>query len=349
MRLPSVKDLQVAKKKVLLRTNYDVPLRDDGRVADETRIEESLPTIRYLLSQKAKVIIITHLDRPGGKIVPGLSLAPIVERLKVMLTKRKIWFSGEISGEKTKKMVADLKPSEILLLENLRFNPGEEANDQKFAQGLANLADFYVNDAFANSHRKHASMVGVAALLPSVLGFDCQKEVEVLSRIYNQPKRPVVIILGGVKKSKIRAAKKLTRWADFILVGGQLTGFNGILQMVDHPKILGSLTKSGEDITIETIRQFKEIIAKAKTIIWSGPLGAYEDKKFEKGTKEVARAAVASGAYTVVGGGDTEAALTKFGLVEEIDYISSGGGAMLEFLAERTLPAIEAIKRKKDG
>jgi len=239
-----------------------------------------------------------------------------------------------------------LKTGDVLLLENLRFDPGEEANDPRLARGLAALAEGYINDAFAGSHRTHASIVGIPAFLPSALGLDFLKEIEVLSRVRHQPRRPVVIILGGVKKSKVDASKKLALWADYILVGGKLTTYDGAPEIVNHPKILGSLTKSGEDITIETIEEFKKVIAKAKTIIWSGPLGAYEDKNFERGTKEVAQAVVASQAYTVVGGGDTEAALTKFGLVEKVDFISSGGGAMLEFLATGTLPGIEAIKEK---
>jgi len=345
MKLPSVKDLDVANKKVLLRTNYDVPLTVDGRVADETRIEESLSTINYLLKQKAKVIIITHLDRPGGKPVPGLSLKPVVERLKVMLDKTKIDFSQEILGEKTKRMTAELAPKAILVLENLRFDSDETDNDEKFAQGLADLADCFINDAFAVSHRQHASIVGIPKFLPSAFGFDFLEEIQVLSKIRENPKRPVVIILGGVKKSKIKAAQKLTSWADYILVGGELVEYNGIPKMVGyHRKILGSLTKTGEDITIETVKKFKEAIAQAKTIVWSGPVGAFEEKKFERGTREIARAVVESGAYAVVGGGDTEAALTKFGLVNKVDYISSGGGAMLAFLAEGTLPGIEAIK-----
>ncbi len=349
MRLPNVKDLSVANKRVLLRTNYDVPLDVDGRVADETRIEESLFTIKHLLDQKAKIIIITHLDRPGGKFVPGLSLKSVKERLEMMLPKTKIWFSGEVLGEKTKRRAIGLKKEEILLLENLRFDPGEEANQRRFARGLASLADLYINDAFANSHRSHASMISVPLLLPSALGLDCQKEIEILSQVRSQPKKPVVIILGGVKRSKVEAAKKLISWADSILVAGELITYDGIPEVVGrHQKILGSLTKKGEDITMETIKKFKKVIAAAKTIIWSGPLGAYEEEGYERGTKEIAKAVVASGAYTIVGGGDTEAALTKFGLVDKIDYISSGGGAMLEFLAEGTLPAIEAIKSKSN-
>lgn len=352
MKLPGVRKQNLANKKVLLRTNFDVPLTSDGRVADETRIEESLATIKYLLSQKAEIVVISHLDRPGGKPVPGLSLKPVAERLKMMLPKTKIDFTEEILGEKTKRMLEALKPGEILFLENLRFDPGEETDNSKFAQSLAALADFYVNDAFACSHRQHASIVSVPQFLPAsrrALGLDFLEEVKVLAKVLKNPQRPVVVILGGIKKSKMEAAKKLAAWVDYILVGGELVEYDEVSKMIDQvPKVLGSLTKQGEDITMETVKRFKEIIAQAKTIIWTGPMGAFENQKFEKGTKEIAKAMVDSGAYAVVGGGDTEAALTKFGLVDKVDYISSGGGAMLSFLADGTLPGIEAIRRKND-
>jgi 3-phosphoglycerate kinase len=343
MNLPTVKNLSAANKKVLLRADYDVPLTSEGRVADETRVEESLSTIKYLLAQEAKIIIIAHLDRPGGKSVPGLSLKPVAARLRVMLPKVKAGFTREILGEKTKRMVSELKKGEILLLENLRFDPGEKANEPKFAKGLARLADYYVNEAFAVSHRKHASLVKIPSLLPSAFGLDFIQEVKVLVKLREKPKRPVVVILGGVKRSKIKAAQRLASWADYVLVGGELITYNGVPEMIDHTKILGDLNKDGEDITSGTIKRFKETIAKAATVVWSGPMGAFEDKKFEKGTRAVAEAVVASKAYKVVGGGDTEAALTRFGLVDKIDYVSSGGGAMLSFLAQGTLPGIEAI------
>jgi len=349
MKLPSFKDLKITNQKVLLRTNYDVPLTSDGRVGDETRIEETLPTINYLLAQKAKLIIITHLSRPGGKPVPGLSLKSVVERLKTMLSKKTIYFSQEILGEKTKRLSSSLKPGEILVLENLRFDPGEEENDFQFAKSLAGLADFYINEAFACSHRKHASIVTLPELLPSALGFDCLEEIETLTKIKEKPKRPLVIILGGVKKSKFNLALKLLDWADFILIGGKLVAYDGVFETIEkHKKIIGDLKKEGEDISQETIKKFKEVIKQAKTIIWSGPLGAYEEKRFEKGTKEIAQAAVDSQAFFLVGGGDTEAALSKFHLEDKIDFVSSGGGAMLAFLTAGTLPGIEAIKKNNN-
>jgi len=344
MKLPSVKDLDLTHKTVLLRADYDVPLDQDGRVADTTRIEDSLPTIKHLISQKTKIIIIAHLDRPGGKVVKGLSLKPVAEKLSLLLD-REISLSAEVLGKKTERAVKELKPGRILLLENLRFNPGEEKNDKGFAKRLASLADFYINNAFAVSHRLHASVVGVPRYLPSAAGLDLLKEVDTLSNILQKPRRPVVVILGGVKRSKTEAVRKMVGWADYILIGGKLVFYDGIPQLFDHEKVSGHLKREGEDITMKSVKEFEKIIAKAGTIIWSGPMGAYEKEEFSKGTKRVAQAAVDSGAYTVIGGGDTEAALTKFGLVDKIDYISSGGGAMLFFLAEKTLPGIEAIQK----
>jgi len=350
MKLPSVKDLKVAGKGVLVRCDLDVPMRKvqqekalTFQVVDDQRIRDAVPTIKYLLAQKAKyVALIGHIGRPTGK--KGIStffLRPVLSRLLVEAVT--YWPDAIEKGQLT------LRPEEdgrVALLENLRFYPAETANEPDFARRLASLAEFYVNDAFAVSHRQHASVVGLPRFLPSAFGFDFLKEVAALSRLRQKPRRPVVVILGGVKRSKITPAKKLIAWADYILIGGQLITYDGIPAMVDHhQKILGSLTKNGEDITIETVRQFQAVIAKAGTIVWSGPMGAFEEEEFARGTREIAKAVVASSAYTVVGGGDTQAALTKFGLIDKIDYISSGGGAMLAFLADGTLPGIEAIKK----
>lgn len=344
MKLPSVKDFDLTEKTVLLRTDYDVPLDQDGRVADATRIEDSLPTIKHLISQKAKVIIIAHLNRPGGKVVKSLSLKPVAEKLSLFLD-REVSLSAEVLGEKTERAVKELKPKEILLLENLRFDAREERNDRGFAKKLASLAEVYINNAFAVSHRRHASIIGLPRYLPSVAGLDLLKEIDTLSNILQKPRRPVVVILGGVKRSKVESVRKMVGWADYILIGGKLILYDGISQLFDHEKVKGRLKREGEDITMKSVKEFEKIIAKAGTIIWSGPMGAYEKEKFSRGTKRVAQATVDSGAYTVVGGGDTEAALTKFGMVDKIDYISSGGGAMLFFLAQKTLPGIEAIQK----
>lgn len=348
MSLPSLKDLKVQNQTVFLRTNYDVPLSAGGEITDETRIQKSLKTIRYLLAKKAKVVIGTHLDRPGGQVVPGLKLKPVVERLQLLLPSKKISFSPEIIGEKTKRLLASLKPGEILVLENLRFDPGETKNETVFAQGLAGLAEFYVNDAFAAAHRKHASLVSLPLFLKSALGLDFLREIKVLAKLREKPRRPVVLILGGKKKSKIKIARKLIGWVDYLLVGGDLVAYNGLPDLIKHPKIIGRLAKNGEDISLATIKEFKKIIKKAKTIVWTGPLGVFEEKKYARGTREIAEAVVAGRAFTAVGGGETEAALSQFKLISKINYVSSGGGAMLSFLAEGTLPALEAIRGGKN-
>jgi phosphoglycerate kinase len=351
MKLPSVKDLPVKGKRVFLRTNYDVPLRKIPNskfqipnfvVEDETRIEESLKTIKWLLENGAKIVAVSHLGRPEGKKVPELSLEPVAEFLnsKFKIQNSKLQF-------KVKNFSGFKITDNFVLLENIRFWSEEEENNLDFARKLASLADFYVNEAFACSHRKHASIVGVPKFFPPqnrAFGFDFLKEIEILRKIREKPDRPVVLLLGGTKKDKIDYAKKLVSWADWILVGGKLVEYDEIPQIADHPKILADLLKSGQDITMEAVEKFKEIIFKAKTIVWAGPMGNFYDKRYEKGTKEIAQAVVESGAFSVVGGGDTEVALTHFGLEKKINFISSGGGAMLEFLAEGTLPGIEALK-----
>ncbi|MCJ7804756.1 phosphoglycerate kinase [Patescibacteria group bacterium] len=329
--LPSVKDLSVKQKTVLLRTNYDVSLKD-GEVTDGARIDESLPTINYLLDQQAKIILLSHLGRPEGKVNPGLSLKPVVNYLGKLLKKEVPLFSTIDEIDKNQP---------IVMLENLRFWLGEENNDLNFAKSLANLGDFFVNDAFACSHRQHTSIVSLPQFLPSALGLDFLKEVEVLSRVRENPRRPVTLILGGVKKDKLEVIEKLLNWVDAILIGGKLPQL--ISQSYPAKVIMAGLNPDGKDITLESVEKFKKIIVQSGTIIWAGPMGFYEEENSQEGTKQIAEAIVSSQAFKVVGGGDTEAALTKFNLVDKIDYISSGGGAMFEFLAQGTLPGIEAI------
>jgi 3-phosphoglycerate kinase len=337
--LPNVKDLSVKEKTVLLRTNYDVSL-EDGKVGDGRRIGESLPTINYLLSQQAKIILLSHLGRPKGKIEPDLSLKPVANYLGQLLKK-------EISLFLTAKEI-DKKQS-IVMLENLRFWPEEENNDLNFTKDLASLGDFFVNDAFACSHRQHASIVGLPQFLPSALGLDFLKEIEVLSEVKKNPRRPVILILGGIKKDKLEVIEKLLSWADTILVGGKLSQL--INQSYPTKVIVADLKPDGKDITLESAEIFKKAIIQAGTIIWAGPMGFYEEEDFQEGTKQIAETVLNSQAFKVVGGGDTEIALSKLNLVDKIDFfvkkqkmfISSGGGAMFKFLAQETLPGIEAV------
>jgi phosphoglycerate kinase len=337
MKLPDFRDFDLRRKRVLLRTNYDVPLTSEGKIADETRIEDSLPTIKHLLQEKAKIIIISHLGRPKGKKIPNLSLKPIVKILQNFLPGTEVRF--QVSPAEFK-----IEDGEIFLLENLRFNPGEEENSFEFAKSLSLLGDFYINDAFACSHRCHASIVGLPSFLPAAAGFDLLREVKILSQVLEKPKRPVVVILGGVKEDKLEAISGLLSWVDKILIGGRLVNCPKAKIFANHSLKLAILKKSGKDIDLSSVEDFVKEIKEAGTIIWNGPLGKYEEKEWEKGTKIFAQAVCQSSAFKIIGGGDTEAALTKFSLIDKIDYVSSGGGAMLEFLAKGDLPGLKALR-----
>jgi len=343
MVFPSLEDFNFKGKKALLRTNYDVPLKkvqssnskvQSWEIENAERIEESFRTIRYLVKSGAKkVVIISHLGRPEGKCVSELSLKAVAEYI----------------DEKLGREVPD--GCEVYLRENLRFDLGEESNDAVFARELAKLGDVFVNDAFACCHRRHASIVGVPGLLPSLFGFDCAEEIRTLDKVRNEAKRPVVAVFGGAKEDKLEAALGLAGWADWVLIGGRLpqlreTGDVRSETQSGRQKIQwAELREDGKDISEKSAKEFAEIIGKAGTVVWAGPMGVYEEAGAETGTKIIGTAVAESGAFKVVGGGDTETALVKFNLAEKIDYISSGGGAMLEFLAKGTLPGIEAITK----
>jgi len=349
MNLPKLQDAKITGKTVLLRTDYDVPLKEkEGGVAwevvDGTRIESSLPTIKFLLSKKAKITILTHLGRPKGKKVLSLSLKPVASFLASLL------YHNEVKEQEGGWSIGE----GIFLRENLRFERGEEENSEEFARRLASLGDFYANEAFACSHRRHASIVRLPSFLPHAAGFNLSKEVETLSRILEHPKRPLILILGGVKEDKLVTIKSLIARFDYVLLGGRLP-----LIIEENASryqflkscgkvVLGKLTPEKNDISPKTIQEFKEIIKEAGTIVLNGPMGKYEGEEesggWETGTREIGRAVAESRAFTVVGGGDTEAALTKFGLIFKMGYISSGGGAMLEFLANGDLPGLKALR-----
>jgi phosphoglycerate kinase len=349
MNLPDVRDFDLKGKTILLRADLDVPLlqrvtssKQRTKVADETRIEDALKTVRLLLVREAKIIILAHLGRPGGEFTPELSLEPVVQLLSSLLKIRIPLVQH--------KDLAKLSPKEIVVLENLRFDPREEEKSEKkrrnFAKELAKLGNFYVNDAFASSHRQHASIVDLPRLLPHAAGLDLLEEITFLSSVREKPRRPVVVILGGVKKSKLKAVNGLLAWVDLVLIGGKLADYPEAKKLKDHRREMAVLTKSGEDVTIESAEKFVDRVRQAGTIIWSGPLGKVEDPKFEKGTKVFAEAMAESKAFTIIGGGDTEAVLTRFKVVDRIDYVSSGGGSMLTFLARGDLPGLKALRRK---
>jgi phosphoglycerate kinase len=317
MNLPKISDLEVSNKKVLVRLDLDIP---EG---DYSRLEAASETLDYLKGKNSEIIVIGHKGRPEGKNVESLSLKPIQP-----------FFD---------KWGARVE-------ENLRFNPGEKTNDEGFSGELAKLADIYVNEAFATSHRAHASIVGVPKMLPHAAGFRFVKEVESISRVFESPQKPVVVLISGIKKDKVEMAKKLSEIYDKVLVGGRLPEFFGddALESVrlkdgSEKMIIGNLVMDKEDITLNTIDAFKKEVSKAGTIVLAGVLGKYEDEGHRQGTREIFRAVSESSAFKIAGGGDTEAALTMFKLTDKFDWISVGGGAMLEFLVNKTLPGIKAL------
>ena len=391
--MKSIKDLQVAEKRVIVRCDFNVPLDNNGNIVDDFRIRQSLPTISYLSQNKAKVILISHLGRPKiGFLAKAdkkrYSLAQVAERLAYLLSK-KVFFVRDCQGRKVKEAIDKMKGGEVVLLENLRFYKGEEANDEKFAKSLASLGDIYVNDAFSVCHREHASIVSLPKLLPSAAGFSLEKEVKILLDVIKKPKRPLVVIIGGKKlNTKIAVIKKLLEISDHLLLGGQIAnailtgkgivvgrfleqgelakevsdiqltnpklhlpvdaivGLSNLDKGYIHKVAVGKVRSEEEiyDIGSETIRIFSDIINAGKTVLWNGPLGYVEDQRFVNGSFSIADVIIRSGAFSIVGGGDTSAFLEKYGLRERFSHVSTGGGAMLEFLVKETLPGIEALK-----
>jgi len=336
MTLPKLTDLEVSGKRVIVRLDLDV---ED----DYTRLEFAEETLDYLVAKRSRLIIIGHKGRPEGEKLSELSLAPIAEVLGGVVGEKVNFFSDTV-GYESKKRADMLSEGEILLLENLRFDPGEEKNDDEFSKRLSELGEVYVNEAFAVSHREHASIVGLPKFLPHAAGFRFLKEVETLDGILNAPKRPIVLVIGGLKKDKIEYINNFKNIVDKILVGGRLPLFFNEESPDNDKIIMGKLIPDKEDITIHTIEKFKEEIANAKTVIVAGVPGKYEDIGHRQGTQEVFKAIAASSAFKIAGGGDAEAAITEFGLNDKFDWISIGGGAMLEYLTKATLPGIEALK-----
>lgn len=374
-KLRTLKDFNFKNKRALVRVNFDLPLDKNGKVSDIFRLKESLPTIQYLIRQKAKVILISHLGRPNGRRVKKLSLKPVAKILSKFL-KKEVLFA---------KSAENMKPGDVLLLENVRFWPGEEKNSPEFAGKLAKLGDIFVNDAFAVSHRKHASVVGIPKLLPSAAGFLLEKEIRELDKILNKPKRPLVAIIGGAKiETKIKVINKFLKIADKVLIGGALANtifasrgismgdsiidvdaFGEIKEInLENPKLflpidLGIWNKGrvyykdisnlfekekALDIGPKTVDLFSDVIKNSKTIVWNGPLGLTEQKPFDMASKKIAEAIIKSKAYSVVGGGDTVAFVWKIKKAKKFNRVSTGGGAMLDYLANETLPGIDALR-----
>jgi len=388
----SIRDLDLRGRRLFIRADLNVPLDESGRVADAARIQGSLPTIRYALSRGARVLLASHLGRPRGRLDPGLSLKPVAAALEAAIG-RPVSMAGDCVGETVERQCAGLAPGRILLLENLRFHPEEEANRESFCRQLARLCDCYVNDAFGSAHRAHASTAGMVRFVGGgAAGLLMERELSYLGKALEHPDRPFVAVLGGAKVSdKIEVIENLMQRVDGMLVGGgmaytflrarrvevgrslveedKIPLARGLLRKaeqagiplvlpVDHvvtgelkPDSPGQVVPDveigeewmGVDIGPETRSRFQKVLSTAGTILWNGPVGVFEIDRFAGGTLSVARAAAASPATTIVGGGDSIAAVRRAGVADRITHISTGGGASLEFLSGRKLPGVESL------
>jgi phosphoglycerate kinase len=386
----TVRDIDVQGKKVLVRVDFNVPVKD-GVVGDDTRIRAALPTLNYLLENGAALILCSHLGRPKGEAKPEFSLRPVAQHLSEVIEKP-VAFAEDCIGPVAEQAAEVLKPGDVLLLENTRFHDGEKKNDPDMAKQLASLADVYVNDAFGSAHRAHASTEGVAKFLPAVSGFLLEKEIKYLGQAVADPEKPFVAILGGAKISdKIGVIKNLLDKADSILIGGGMA--NTFFKAQGYPvgdslvedealdtarelvQTAGQRLRLPVDVVIadkfeadaehkimstgpipdgwrildigpETVAHYAKVIKEAKTVAWNGPMGVFEFPEFAKGTFAVAQAAAESDAVTIVGGGESVAAVKQSGLADKITHISTGGGASLEMLEGKTLPGVAALQDK---
>ena len=388
--MKTLEDFEFQNKRVLLRCDFNVPLSEKREILDDCRIRKTLPTIEYLKQKQAKIILISHLgDSEKGK-EKKYSLKPIASRLEELLN-QKINFIPDCLGRNVEKKIEKMKAAEVILLENLRFYPEEKENEPNFVRKLAQLGDIFVQDGFGVCHRSHASVVGIPRILPAACGFLLAEEIAILSQVLENPDRPLIVIIGGVKIStKIELVRQFLERADHLLLGGKIA--NTLLKVkglyiketweeeeekllkvlerinLTNPKLhlpvdgiialssleerylrqgaVGTLRKEEEifDIGPETIETFKKIIESAKMIVWNGPLGYFEKPPFDKGTTEIAKAIVESDAFSIAGGGETIEFINKNGLTEKFNHISTGGGAMLDFLSGQLLPGIEVLE-----
>jgi phosphoglycerate kinase len=384
-----IDSMDISGKRLLLRVDLNVPL-DQGRVADDSRIRAVLPTIQYALNNGSRLIIVSHLDRPGGKVDPRYSLAPVCDRLSELLGSP-VRFIPQVRGEEVQEAVRGMAPGTAVMLENVRFDPGEESNDESFSRDLASLAEVYIDDAFADAHRSHASNVGITGHVPILGGgILMRREITTLERALEAPQRPLIVVMGGAKvKSKMGVIEHLSRRADQILLGGLMAlpflmaqgryagkhefdeglimeaqrimekGGPGKFVLPDDMVVIeeGSTepfnilasegvrpSMSVMDIGPRTIERFSMVLRSAMTIVWNGPMGAFEDDAFRHGTRAVAEVIANTPAFTLVGGGDTGRALERFDLQNSYSYVSTGGGAFLEVMGGRELPAVKALR-----
>lgn len=391
----TISDLDVKGKRVIVRVDFNVPLDGEGNITDDNRIVGALPTIRHIIDNGGRLVLVSHLGRPKDGFEAKYSMKPAAEHLSKLLGK-KVALASDVIGEDAKAKAAALADGEILMLENVRFHKEETKNDPAFAKELASLADIYVNDAFGTAHRAHASTAGLADYLPSACGYLIKKELDVMGKALNDPERPFVAILGGAKVSdKISVIDNLIDKVDTLIIGGGMAytffkaqghGVGTSLCELDKVELANSLLEKakeknvnlllpvdnvvgkefdantesqtvnsdsipegwmGLDIGEETVKLFSEAIKDAKTVVWNGPMGVFEMERFANGTRKIAEALANSGATTIVGGGDSAAAVEQLGFADRITHISTGGGASLEFLEGKELPGIAVLSEKK--
>ncbi len=392
----NLRDVELEGKNVFCRVDFNVPM-SNGEISDDTRIQAALPTIMYMIQNGAKIILATHLGRPDGKVEEELRLDAVAQYLSNLL-EQPVFKTDDVYGDDVNNAVGQLSNGDVLLLENVRFEPGEKKNDETLAKKWASLADLYVNDAFGTAHRAHASTEGIARHIPAVSGFLLEKEIEVLGKALENPDRPFTAIIGGAKvKDKIDVIDYLLEKVDHLLIGGGLSytfikalGYevgNSLLeedkielakQFIEKAKERGvslhlpidvtvaddfsreANTKvvsieeipsdwEGLDIGPKTVEHFSKIIHDSKLIIWNGPMGVFEYEAFANGTKGVAEALATTEGYTIIGGGDSASAVEKFGYAEQMDHISTGGGASLEFMEGKVLPGVDALNDYDKG
>ena len=389
----TIKDFDIKGKRVLMRVDFNVPLDENREITDDTRIKAAIPTIKEAVNAPAKVILMSHLGRPGGEVKPDLSLAPSAERLSKLLGQN-VKMLKDCIGPDVESAVKEMKDGDIVLLENLRFHKEETKNDPEFAKKLASLGDIFINDAFGTCHRAHASTEGVTKLLPSGMGFLVEKEIQYFDKVLHNPEKPFALILGGAKVSdKIAVIENMLDKIDYLLIGGamaytflksRLKGVGNSKLEEDKMEVASDIfTKAREknvsiflpedhviakeikqntkvkvvrehvpdgwiglDIGPRTIKKFENALKGAKTIVWNGPVGYFELKPFRKGTAEIAKFISRLDATTVIGGGDTAAAINALGLAGKMSHISTGGGASLEYLEGKELPGIAALEDK---
>ena len=393
MKKQTVKDLDLKGKKVFCRVDFNVPM-NNGEVTDDTRIKAALPTITYLSEQGAKVILASHLGRPKGQVVDELRLDPVAKRLSDLIGKEVVK-TDSVYGHEVDEAISGLNDGDLLLLENVRFEAGEEKNDSQLAEAFANMADVYVNDAFGAAHRAHASTAGIAEKIPSAAGFLMEKELSVLGKALENPDRPFTAIIGGAKvKDKIGVIDNLLDKVDNLIIGGGLAytfvkaqGHEIGKSLLEEDKIdlakefiqkakdkgvnfvlpedvvvaddfsedankkevaISEIPSDWEalDIGPKTREKYSQIVKGSKLVIWNGPMGVFELNAFANGTKAVAEALAETDGYTVIGGGDSAAAVEKFNLADKMDHVSTGGGASLEFMEGKVLPGVEALSDK---